>query len=143
MIEVLGEGRWTWSVRFLKARTDARVAWLSRESSSLFPMALAQEGISLSSILFLERVPIEEGMDVLLGVLRSGLFEVVVMDQELLPRNRRDVQVRKIQLTAEDSGSLILLLSEQSTSSFGVQIRVEAGSSGKMRLKKVKGGTES
>ena len=105
-------------------------------------MAMAQEEIALSRVLFLERVPMVEGVEVLLAVLRSQLFEVVMMDQGLLPRIRQDVQVRKIQLTAEEAGSMVLLLSDRPTNSFGVSIRVETGMGNEVRLEKVKGGTE-
>jgi len=142
MIELLGEGRWAWCIRFLKERKSARAAWLSMDSSGLFPMAMAQEEIALSRVLFLERVPMVEGVEVLLAVLRSQLFEVVMMDQGLLPRIRQDVQVRKIQLTAEEAGSMVLLLSDRPTNSFGVSIRVETGMGNEVRLEKVKGGTE-
>jgi hypothetical protein len=140
IIEVLGEGRWGWCTRFLQLR-ESRAAWLSLDQISLFPMALAQEGIALSRILFLERVPALQGLDVLLPVLRSRLFEVVMMDQGLLPRMRQDAQIRKVQLTAEEAGSAVLILSDFPTNSFGVQVRVETGPGREFRLEKVKGGT--
>ena len=105
IIEVLGEGRWGWCMRLLRERESSRAAWLSLDQALLFPMALAQEGIALSRILFLERVPALQGLDVLLPVLRSRLFEVVMMDQGLLPRMRQDAQIRKVQLTAEEAGA--------------------------------------
>jgi hypothetical protein len=91
-------------------------------------MAMAQEGIALSRVLFLERVPMVEGVEVLLAVLRSQLFEVVMLDQGLL--------------TAEEAGSMVLLLSDRPTNSFGISIRVETGLGNGVRLEKVKGGTE-
>jgi len=147
IIEVLGEGRWGWCVQLFvqlfKASSSgqaARAAWLSADGCPLFPMALAQEGIALSSILFLERVPVLQGLDALLPVLRSQLFEVVMIDQELLPRVRQDAQIRKVQLTAEDSGAAVFILSDRATRSYGVQVRVETGSGNEVRLEKVKGG---
>jgi hypothetical protein len=140
IIEVLGEGRWGWCMRLLRERESSRAAWLSLDQALLFPMALAQEGIALSRILFLERVPALQGLDVLLPVLRSRLFEVVMMDQGLLPRMRQDAQIRKVQLTAEEAGAAVLVLSQFPTNSFGVQVRVETGPGREFRLEKVKGG---
>jgi hypothetical protein len=141
IIEVLGDGRWSWCMRLLQGRESSRAAWLSVDQALLFPMALAQEGIALSRILFLERVPALQGLDVLLPVLRSRLFEVVMMDQGLLPRVRQDAQIRKVQLTAEEAGAAVLILSDFPTNSFGVQVRVETGRGNDFRLEKVKGGT--
>ncbi|NDG84090.1 MAG: hypothetical protein EBX52_03510 [Proteobacteria bacterium] len=143
MVEVLGEGRWSYTVGFLagilKERPMVRVAWLNVEGLPLLPMALEQEGVPLLQLLFLERVPVGESVDILLVILRSGLFEWVVFDQALLPRIKRDAQVRKLQLQAEEHGSGILLLSERETPSFGVQVRVETGGLRGVRVGKVKG----
>ncbi len=151
VIEVLGKDQLAWSVRFLKERSQAkpltpevstaRVAWISSGLTEVFPMALAQEKIALSRILFLERVKPEQGMEVLLSVLRSQLFEVLVFDQPLLPMRNLDAQMRKLQLTAEEGGSLMLLLSQKPTSSFGIHIQVVAEEQGQAHLRKVKGGT--
>jgi len=140
VIEVLGEGRWAYGVRLMKACPESRVAWVSAGALPLFPMALAQEGVSLSRLLFLARVSPEASVEILLAILRSGLFEWVVMEQVLLPRVRQDVQVRKLQLLAEEQGSGIVLLSEVQTASFGVQVRIETGGPQGVRIGKVKGG---
>ena len=151
MVEVLGEGRWSYTVGFLAGRlkerqkekpmehSGFRAAWLHADALPLLPIALEQEGLPLSRILFLERVPVDESVEILLVILRSGLFEWVVFDQALLPRFKQDAQVRKLQLLAEEHGSGILLLSERETRSFGVQVRVETGGPQGVRVGKVKG----
>ena len=63
-----------------------------------------------------------------------------MMEQVLLPRVRQEVQIRKLQLVAEEQGSGIVLLSEVQTQSFGVQVRVETGGPQGVRIGKVKGG---
>jgi hypothetical protein len=108
----------------------------------MLPMGLSQEGVELSRILFLENVAPEQGMEMVLSVLRSHLFQILIFDQALLPRSRQDAQIRKLQLTAEESGAVMLLLSEKPTFSFGVQIRVEADDGHGVRFQKVKGGME-
>jgi len=143
MVEILGEGRWGYGVRLLKERPECHAVWMNPGALPLFPIALAQEGVGLSRILFLESVPPGESLEILLEVLRSKLFEWVLMDQALLPRGRQDVQIRKVQLVAEECGSGIVLLSERETPSFGVQVRVEVDSayeSSEVRVAKVKGG---
>jgi hypothetical protein len=141
VLEVLGEGRGAWCIRFLQERTDLRAAWISAGRLDLFPMGIAQEGVNLDRILFLEQVPSDQGMDILLNVLRSGLFGAMIFEKELLPRHRQDVQIRKMQIVAEEAGSLMLLLSGRPTDSFGVQVRVETDGSGEARVAKVKGGS--
>jgi hypothetical protein len=141
VLEVLGCGRISWAVHFLRKRPESRVAWLCHRTSELFPMALAQEGVALSRVLFLEEVAQESGIETLLSVLRSGLFESVVFERELLPLRQMDVQLRKLQLTAEENGSLLLILSDKPTSSFGIQFQVVAEAQDQAVLRKVKGGT--
>ena len=111
VIEVLGEGRWAYGVRLMQSCPDTRVAWVNAGALPLLPMALEQEGVSLSRVLFLEWVAPEESVEILLAVLRSGLFEWLMVEQELLPKLRQDVQIRKLQLVAEEQGSGIVLLS--------------------------------
>lgn len=141
LLEVLGEGRGAWCIRFLRERKDLRVAWALASHLDLFPMGIAQEQVSLERILFLEQVPPDQGMDILLNVLRSGLFGAVVFEKELLPRHRQDAQIRKMQLVAEDAGSLLILLSGRPTASFGVHVRVETDGVGGVRVAKIKGGS--
>ncbi len=138
LLEVLGEGSGAWCIRFLQSQRKLRAAWALTSRLDLFPMGIAQEGVELERILFLEQIPPEQGMDILLQLLRSRLFGAVIFEKELLPRQRQDVQIRKMQLVAEEAGSLMILLSARPTASFGVNIRVEADAGGGMRLDKIK-----
>lgn len=138
LIEVLGEGRGAWCIRLLQGQRELRAAWALASRLDLFPMGIAQEGVALEQILFLEQVPPEQGMDILLQLLRSSLFGAVVFERELLPRQRQDAQIRKMQLVAEEAGSMMVLLSARPTVSFGVNVRVEIDAGGGMRLDKIK-----
>jgi hypothetical protein len=140
LVEVLGSGRWAFGVRLLREHPDAHAAWITTGELPVFPVAIEQEGVSLNRILFIERAPPEEGLEILLNVLRSRLFEWVLLEPSLLPKYRQDVQIRKIQLAAEECGSGILLLSGAPTPSFGVQIRIETGGASGMRIGKAKRG---
>ncbi|NDF16214.1 hypothetical protein EB061_13005 [bacterium] len=66
------------------------------------------------------------------------MFGAVVFERELLPRQRQDAQIRKMQLVAEEAGSMMVLLSARPTVSFGVNVRVEIDAGGGMRLDKIK-----
>jgi hypothetical protein len=148
LIEVLGGGPYSWVIQFLKEIPTARVAWIAENSLELFPFSVAQEKISLSRFLFLENVNSAEGFSRLLVIIRSGLFQIVIFDQSFVTksagkRTHIDSQLRKLQITAEDFGVVMVMLSQKSTQSFGVQIQVETHSSAdgslEMRLLKVKG----
>jgi hypothetical protein len=141
LLEVLGEGRGTWAIRFLRDRKDLRAAWMTVSFLELFPMGVAQEEVALERILFLERVPERQGVDILLNILRSRLFGVVIFEKEILPRERQDVQLRKMQIVAEEAGSLMILLSEHPTPSYGISVRIETDGGGGGRVAKIKGGS--
>jgi hypothetical protein len=140
LIEVLGEGQMTFTANLLKERPKARAAWMMATPMEVCPMALAQQKIALSQLLFLENVKEAQGMDILLTLLKSQLFEVVVFEQVFLPRRNLDAQIRKLTLMAEESGAVLLLLSKTRTSSYGVNIRVETEDAEGVQLQKVKGG---
>jgi hypothetical protein len=125
LVEVLGAGQVNWVVQLLKEWKESRAAWVMHQAMQLCPMALAQEKISLSRLLFLENVKAEQGIDVLLTVLRAQLFEVMVFEQPLLPKRNLDAQMRKLQLTAEEGGCFLVLLSQRPTISFGVSTRFD------------------
>ena len=140
LIEILGEGQMTFVTSVLKDRPESRVAWLSDFENELCPLALVQEKVELSRILFLEKVSPAQGMDILLTILKSQLFSVLVFPQCFLPKRSFDAQVRKLTLTAEESGSILLMLSQKHTSSYGINIQVDTEDADELRLNKVKGG---
>ena len=155
VIEVLGSSPYQWVVRFLSSHPSARAAWLSAEELELFPIALAQESIALSRVLFIERVSgiktekvsaschSGKGLATLLTLLRSGLFQILIFEQAVILDRKRnlDTQLRKLQLTAEDHSCVLMMLSRYATNSFGVHLQVETQNEGAVKMKKVKGGT--
>ena len=140
LIEILGAGQMSYAAKLFQAREDTCIAWMSHETLEAFPMALVQEKVALSRILFLEQVKETQGMDILLTVLKSQLFEVVLFDQIFLPKRNIDAQIKKLSFLAEESGAILLLLSQSKTSSYGVTIRVETEDAEGVQLQKIKGG---
>lgn len=140
IIEVLGQGQLGFVAELLKERPQAHASWMMNGLMEVCPMALAQAQISLSQILFLEQVQERQGIDVLLTLLKSQLFEVLVFEQIFLPRQNFDVQLRKLSLMAEECGAFMVLLSKTKTTSYGIQIRVETEDANGVQLQKIKGG---
>ena len=159
VIEVLGSAPFQWVVRFLSAHSSARAAWLSAEKMEVLPIALAQESIALSRVLFLERVSVGssstgegsssrhsgKGLATLLTLLRSGLFQFLIFDQALILNQGNkgsslDTQLRKLQIAAEDDESVLVMLSKFATRSYGIHFQVETRLEGEVKMKKVKGG---
>lgn len=153
LIEILGRGSFRWVIQFLKLHPLTRVAWVSSEAIELFPIAVAQESLALARVLFLEKVATPKAGALFMTLLRSKLFQVIVLDQALV--NVRgsvvrsfevrsfEVQMRKIQLVAEESGVVLVMLSRQATHSFTVNIQIDTAAQpgSAIQLRKVKGGT--
>ncbi len=137
IIEVLGEPAYGWVMRLLKQAPSARVGWVSHEALDLCPLAVAQEKLALSRFLFLENVEKSEGFSKVMTFLRSGLFQVLVFDQVFF-KMKTDVNLRKIQLLAEDHGVGLIMLSSSPTSSFGVQVQVDTRGGRAARFLKIK-----
>ncbi len=139
LVEVLGKGSFSWVIQFLGLHASTRVVWVNSLAIELFPVAVAQESLALSRILFIEKVAAPKAGNLFMTLLRSKLFQVVVLDQALIPRRNFDVQMRKLQLVAEECEVVLVMLSQQATQSFTVNIQVDTEN--EIRLRKVKGGT--
>lgn len=104
----LGMGKTEAVLQLLVENPLKKVAWIE-DQMTVYPPAFAQRGIQLSRLLF-----VEGGMDVLwttLQVLKSGLFEVVVISVQGLNFNETDL--RRLQLASEKAGSAVILLTER------------------------------
>lgn len=124
LVELLGGNSREWLFRFFQAHADTRIAWLEPELT-LFPTAVAQRGIALSRMLFVETD--RERNWALLKILRSGFFHFAITPVDLVPARGADVFLRKLQIQAERAGTTLFFLSDTETPSFGIthRIRVE------------------
>lgn len=140
LIEVLGARKQTVGAQLLKQLPNSRSAWMSEGDLKVYPFALAQEGIDLGKLLFLEGVSAAQGMEVLLTLLNSALFDCVFFESVFLPKSKIDTQLRRLVLTAEENGAFLVLFSEQRTQSFGITLQVETSNDDRIQILKVKGG---
>jgi len=139
VIEILGAGQMRFVVSLLKACPESRVSWMTTKALEVCPMAFSQEKINLSRVLFLTQIKETQGMDLMLTLLKSQLFEVMVFEQGFLPQRHLDVQLRKLSLLAEENGTLLCSFAKNPTSSYGIHIRVETEDAEVIRVQKVKG----
>lgn len=125
LVELLGAGARDWLFRLFHSHAETRIAWVEPKLT-LFPPAVAQRGILLSRMLFIETT--REWNWALSQSLRSRLFHFVVTPVALVPAKGTDVFLRKLQIQAERAGTTLFFLSETNTPSFGIshRIRVEA-----------------
>jgi hypothetical protein len=125
LVELLGSGSREWLFRLFKTHAETRIAWIEPKLS-LFPPAVAQRGVALSRLLFLETK--QEANWALSQVLRSKLFHFAVTPADFIPAKATDVFLRKLQIQAERAGTTLFFLSDTDTPSFGIthRIRIEA-----------------
>jgi hypothetical protein len=107
-----------------RSHSETRIAWIESKLT-LFPPAVAQRGISLSRMLFVETE--RERNWALMQALRSKLFHFAITPVDLVPAKGSDVFLRKLQITAERAGTTLFFLSDADTPFFGIthRIRVE------------------
>lgn len=110
LIEVsgpMGTGKTAWMASFLTEQNQQRAAWIE-ESLSVYPCALAQAGVDLSRLLF-----VEAGELVLWSahqILRSGLVQLLFVSLErLIPG---ELELRRLQLACRDAQASLVLLKE-------------------------------
>lgn len=125
MIELLGTGVREWLFRMFRSHPETRIAWVEPRLS-LFPPAVAQRGIELSRMLFLETE--RESTWALSQIFRSKLFHFAVTPIGLVPAKGSEVFLRKLQIQAERAGTTLFFLSDTDTPFFGIthRIRVDA-----------------
>lgn len=130
-----GGGKTEWVVsRLANPASQGRIAWLE-ESLTLYPCALAQAGVALDRVYF-----IETGAQALLSctqqVIRSGLFESVVVTR---PRAARweERTWRRLQLVAEPTRTALIVIGEEATreGSWVLALQVEVRREGEGALR--------
>ncbi|MBS1963825.1 MAG: hypothetical protein JST04_16565 [Bdellovibrionales bacterium] len=124
LVEVLGSGSREWLFRMFRVHAETRIAWIEPKLT-LFPPAVAQRGVALSRMLFVETE--REWNWALLQCLRAKLFHFAVTPPGLVPVRGADVFLRKLQIQAERAGTTLFFLSEIDTPFFGIthRIRIE------------------
>jgi hypothetical protein len=127
LVELLGHGSREWLFRLFRTHAKTRIAWVEPRLT-LFPPAVAQRGVSLSRMLFIETK--REWNWALSQTLRAKLFHFVVTPVELVPAKGSDVFLRKLQIQAERAGTTLFFLSDQDTPFFGITHRIRIGESG-------------
>ncbi len=106
LIELTGLGKTEVLVQFLAENPKLRVAWIE-ESLTIYPYAMAQRGVSLARLLFIEAH--QEVFWATFQVLRSHLFDCVVLSSK---RNFDEKNLRRMQLEAEKGNIGVFLLTE-------------------------------
>lgn len=133
-VELLGYPE-SWLMQLFSAHPETRVAWIEARLT-LFPTAITQKGVDLSRFLFVET---EDEWDWSLSqILRSKLFSFVVLRDHDFPEIKQNSFLRKLQIQVERSGSVLFLLSSQSTSSFCVTHRYYIGPESKNEFRVLK-----
>ena len=138
VIEVLGEHSEGWIAALVKHNPASRIGWISSRKLELCPMFLAQHGIPLSRFLFLEEVEEKSGFSKVSAFVKSGLFQLVVFEQVFF-KTKTDVNLRKLQLFAEEYGVGLVMRSRRATGSFSVHVVVDTNSCQTSNFIKFKG----
>lgn len=128
--QVTGSKRMSWIVDRLASRSDLSVAWVEK-TLSIFPPALAQKQVDLSSVLFVEvGDAIADWEWALLQLLDSQLFQVVVATgthEAASPAMLRTL--RRFQVAAEKSRTAAVFLSETPWTAWPIRFRYVAETS--------------
>jgi len=134
--ELAGLGKTEIFVQFLSENPKLRVAWIEDELT-IYPCAVAQRGVSLSRVLFIEAH--EDILWATFQVLRSHLFDCVVLSS--LKTKIEENNLRRLQLESEKGNAGVFLLTEELHRAWPIalQINVHRGrgeSAAKLKLKR-------
>jgi len=106
LIEIVGPGKTETVAQFLRENPNLRVAWIE-DAFTIYPCAIMQRKIRLHQVLFIEAK--QENFWAASQVLRSGLFEIVVMSFQ---KQINEKVVRRLQLETEKANVSFFLLPE-------------------------------
>lgn len=133
LAEITGNGKTECVAQLLAENPALRCAWIE-ERFSLLPSALAQRGVCLEKVFF-----VEGGADagwVAATVLRAQIFPLVVYRA---PYGELK-ELRRFQLLAGKANTTMILLGDQPSRAWPIRLWVEAREKGR-RLALVKGGS--
>lgn len=126
LVLLQGPGR-TQAVAGLLAEHPLMAAAWVEERLSAYPPGLAQQGVALERLLFVESG--SQGLWVLAQLLRCQAFKVVVAASPLRGAEL-EAALRRLQLAAERSQSLLLLLAPPEGPAWTVRLRLRCGDAG-------------
>ncbi len=129
VIEIVGSGKTEFLTQFLAENKNLRVAWIEPEIT-IYPFAFLQRDVDLSRILFVEAE--NDNTWVTLQILQAQIFQVVALSY--LSFDER--ALRKIQLAAEKSQAIVVLLNKEKMKSWvpSLQVRVERPTKNDLRI---------
>lgn len=122
LIEVsgaLGSGKTEVILQFLKENPSLQVAWIEEELT-IYPCSFLQKNIALERVLFAVPTQEKDALWIAHQVLRSQTFQVVVLSQSLFQDSSSsqffdETELRRLQLLAQRSQALVILISEEPT----------------------------
>jgi hypothetical protein len=100
----LGSGKTEAVIQFLNENDKLKAVWVESEFN-LYPQALGLQGVSLERILFLESSWV---FWCVTQVLKSQIFQVAILYHDAFS----EVELRRLQILARQTQSLILLLQD-------------------------------
>ena len=119
VVEVFGNARFEFAVKFLCAQSDLSVAWVEPEWT-LFPPAVAQRGVDVTRWLLVEAG--ERALWAVEELLHSHFFSVI-----LAPELKLSLPLwRRLHLECQRSGSSVMILSEEPHTQVGSLFLIEA-----------------
>jgi hypothetical protein len=127
LVLIQGSGRTEAVARLLAQHPDLGAAWVE-ERLSAYPPGLAQRGVALERLLFVESGA--QGPWALAQLLRSQAFPVLVAASA-----QPEAGLRRLQLAAEHSQALVLLLAPPLGGAWAMRLRLRCvGRGEQMRL---------
>ncbi len=118
--QVRGQGKTLAFLQLLASHPGLKAAWVE-ERISAYPPAFVQQGVDLNFLLF-----VQGGKDLhwaLVQLLRSQIFKVLAVASPL----KDEVQLKRLQLAAERSGTALLVLADIEGPAWPVKLRLHAG----------------
>lgn len=140
LVLLQGTGRTQAVARVLAEHPDKLATWVE-ERLSAYPPGLAQQGVTLERLLFVESGP--QWPWVLAQLLRSQVFGLVVV-ASALKGPEVEAGLRRLQLAAERSQALVLLLAQPEGAAWAVRLRLRCEREGdELRLREAAAGAQA
>jgi hypothetical protein len=143
-----GNGKTSLVLRFLKENPELQLAWIEM-GANIYPCAFSERGVELDRVLFVEPEEVSDALWCAHQILKSQIFGAIVLSQlgftphttqkhgprnscslELRGQELGEIELRRLQIAAERSGTLVFLLNEELTGAgswpITMQLRMEA-----------------
>ncbi|MBI3557019.1 MAG: hypothetical protein HY074_12205 [Deltaproteobacteria bacterium] len=120
-----GSGKTRMALKLIAENPSVHVAWVEDQFTA-YPCAFPQQGVQLGRVLFAEAE--DQALWTANQMLRSGIFGIVVINTRPLEQ----IELRRLQLAAEQANTAVLLLSEDPTIEgawpIALQLQINRGS---------------